>query len=292
MDLVELRDSLAANNVKFQTRHAAVGDAPAAAEQSRLVNEILARHGRSQQPESQQLCAILAALVDVIKSQQSEPTPAALFAAIMTSLGKPETLANLEVVAAMCNLLDMVFARLSDAIIRNRYLDVLNILLKAVEASASSPAAQKASGSCLCHAVCAMDPADWLASVPSFQMLISMSLDQRPKVRKRVQGGLEKAVASLQRNPSALAGASDLFVKMAHSVLPAPEAAARAAAAAPGKKRQQAEEAITAAVSNALHFLGLLKRVLPYLSGKILVPSSVYSMVVTVREEKLLVCCI
>ena len=50
-------------------------------------------------------------------------------------------------------------------------------------------------------------------------------------------------------------------------VLPGPEAAAQAAATAPSKKRQAAEEAIAAAVADALHLLGLLKDSLPLMSG-------------------------
>lgn len=51
-------------------------------------------------------------------------------------------------------------------------------------------------------------------------------------------------------------------------MLPGPEVAARAAADAPGKKRGKAEEAITAAVANALHLLGALKQCIFLLSGK------------------------
>lgn len=52
-------------------------------------------------------------------------------------------------------------------------------------------------------------------------------------------------------------------------VLPGPEAAARIAAAAPSKKRSVAEEAITKAVSDALHLLEALKQTLFLVSGEI-----------------------
>jgi hypothetical protein len=54
---------------------------------------------------------------------------------------------------------------------------------------------------------------------------------------------------------------------VAQHVLPGPEAAARAAAAAPAKKRAAAEAAITKAVADALHLLGLLRTALPLMTG-------------------------
>ena len=53
-------------------------------------------------------------------------------------------------------------------------------------------------------------------------------------------------------------------------ILPGPEAAAPAAAAASNKKRAEAEAAISASVTNALHLLGALTSVLPLLTGAIL----------------------
>ena len=50
-------------------------------------------------------------------------------------------------------------------------------------------------------------------------------------------------------------------------ILPGPEAAARAAAAASSKQRMEAEAAISAAVTDALHLLGALTAVLPLLTS-------------------------
>ena len=61
---------------------------------SGVAAELLAKHGRSQQPESQQLCLILHAVLEVLQGEGMEPTPTALFAAIMSSLEKPETQAS------------------------------------------------------------------------------------------------------------------------------------------------------------------------------------------------------
>ena len=56
-----------------------------------LVAELLRKHQKSQQPSSQQLCAVLAAIMEVIRAEGLQGTPAALFGAIMTSLEQPST---------------------------------------------------------------------------------------------------------------------------------------------------------------------------------------------------------
>jgi hypothetical protein len=61
---------------------------------SGVAAELLAKHSRSQQPESQQLCLILNAVLEVLQSEGMEPTPTALFAAVMSSLEKAETQAS------------------------------------------------------------------------------------------------------------------------------------------------------------------------------------------------------
>ena len=57
---------------------------------SGLAADLLAKHGHSAQASSQTLCAVLSATLEVLQSQGLEATPAALFAAVMSSLDKPE----------------------------------------------------------------------------------------------------------------------------------------------------------------------------------------------------------
>lgn len=62
-----------------------------------IVAEIYAKHRKSIQPESQQLCAVLGAVLEVVQAEGLHPTPTALYAALMSSLEKPETLASPQV---------------------------------------------------------------------------------------------------------------------------------------------------------------------------------------------------
>ncbi len=51
-----------------------------------VASELLAKHRRSNQPESQQICVVLGAILEVLDGEGMEATPTALFAAIMSSL--------------------------------------------------------------------------------------------------------------------------------------------------------------------------------------------------------------
>jgi ribosomal RNA-processing protein 12 len=62
-----------------------------------VVDEIYARHRHSKQPTSQQLCAILDSVTEVLNGQAMKPTPTALFAAVMSSIEQSKAQASPEV---------------------------------------------------------------------------------------------------------------------------------------------------------------------------------------------------
>lgn len=59
---------------------------PAQQPQAAFIEHLRARHATSKQPESQAIVAVLSAVVDVISSQQLQPTPVSVFAAVVSSL--------------------------------------------------------------------------------------------------------------------------------------------------------------------------------------------------------------
>lgn len=61
-------------------------DAPALAPTASIAEELLRRHGRSPQPSSARLIALLKATLDVLESRGLSATPGALFAALMPAL--------------------------------------------------------------------------------------------------------------------------------------------------------------------------------------------------------------
>ncbi len=56
--------------------------------------EVAMRFGRSGQPDSQQVVAVLKAITDVIRAEGLPVSPTSYFAAIMSALEKPDTQAS------------------------------------------------------------------------------------------------------------------------------------------------------------------------------------------------------
>lgn len=80
--------------------------------QGGVVGEIYAKHRNSTQPESQQVCAVLGAVLEVGQAEGLQPTPTALFAALMSALEKPETQASTQVWLLIWNACDTQFRAL------------------------------------------------------------------------------------------------------------------------------------------------------------------------------------
>ncbi|GIL82209.1 hypothetical protein Vretifemale_11129 [Volvox reticuliferus] len=227
--------------------------------------EIAQRYGRSAQPESQQVVAVLKAITDVIRNEGLSPGPSSYFAAIMSALEQPNTQGSQQAVLAMLTLLGVVMPRLPNHILRSRFASSATLVGGLLAAHAGEAATAKAALGCLAQVLAAADPTAWLAAVPAFNQLLNFTTDARPRVRKRAVEGLVETLAGLQRSP-ALGAASELVLKVCQRVLPGPAAAAQSAAAASNKQRSAAEEAITAAVVDALHLIGALKGALPLLA--------------------------
>lgn len=264
MDLGELSKSL---GVRDEFVLGGEGYIEADASAASLVDEIFARHRNSTQPESQQLCIILSAVVEVIKKEGLQPTPTALFAAISSSLQRSDVSSTPEVTAAMCNLLAAVMLRVPTNVLRSRTVAVAKIMIQLLETRDTPASVSRAALPCLSQALAAMGQGDWPALSRGFAIILTACLDSQPKIRKKAQSGLVDILASLQLMPQLLQTASDAVTTLAQRVLTGPKAAAQAAAAAPSKKRQQAEQAITVAVADALHLLVALKQIIPLLSG-------------------------
>ncbi|EFJ51860.1 hypothetical protein VOLCADRAFT_87463 [Volvox carteri f. nagariensis] len=246
--------------------------------------EVTQRYGRSAQPESQQVVAVLQAVTDVIRNEGLPLSPTSYFAAIMSALEQPSTQGSHQVVLAMLTLLAVVMPRLPNHVLRARFVGCSELVGSLLAAHHGDAATTKAALGCLAQVLAAADPSAWIAAVPAFNQMLGFVADARPKVRKRAVEGLVETLASLQRSP-ALGAASELVLKgmwaslsfpwktpfaspiaVCQRVLPGPAAAAHAAVAASNKQRAAAEEAITTAVADALHLIGALKGALPLLA--------------------------
>mmetsp|Transcript_19672 Transcript_19672/g.54892 ORF Transcript_19672/g.54892 Transcript_19672/m.54892 type:complete len:1497 (+) Transcript_19672:183-4673(+) len=231
-----------------------------------ITEEVMAKHGHSNQPESQQLVAVLAALTEVIHAQSLPLTPTSFFAATMSALEKPDTRSSSLVVQAMCHLLSMVLPRVQQGVLRSKFVGATSLLASLLEEHRQQAGAAKVAMQCVTHMLGCMHHDSWLAAAPAFGLLVSFLTDARPKVRKRAQACVVEVLAGLQASP-ALVPASEAIARVSQALLKGPENAARAAAAASNKQRSAAEERIAAAVSDALHLIGGLKMAAPLLAA-------------------------
>eukprot|EP00873_Tetraselmis_striata_P019446 jgi/Tetstr1/439710/TSEL_028129.t1 len=235
--------------------------------QQGIAAEILGRHRKSTQPESQQVCAVLGAVLEVVKGEGLEPTPTALFAALMSALENDATRSTAEVATAVGTILSTVLSRTPSSVVRAKYQASSALIADVMDLHMDKAAPLKAYLGCLAQLLAAADPSSWgPLTVRPWGMLLHLATDPRPKVRKRAATGMVEVLAALQRTP-ALNTASDALQRACTKVFQAPEAAARAAAAASNKKRAEAEAAITEAVSEALFMMGALKEALPLVSA-------------------------
>jgi hypothetical protein len=97
-----------------------------------LLDELLAKHQNSAQPESRQLVAVAGAVAEVLAAEGMQPTPTALFAAAMSSLERTEAQGSPEARHSAwpdpcCSLLGLV--------LRHIFGSWLRLLNKAVEDS-------------------------------------------------------------------------------------------------------------------------------------------------------------
>jgi hypothetical protein len=69
---------------------------------SPLAAEILEKHRNSKQPGSQHLCAAVVAISSYINEKAIEPSPAAFFAAIMSTLEDLQGRSSGEVISLVC----------------------------------------------------------------------------------------------------------------------------------------------------------------------------------------------
>lgn len=202
--------------------------------------------------------------------------------------------------AALLALLDAVLPRVPEAILVSRFAGAARILSAAVRATAAAAASGKddaaSSSSAARHAVAALatataaaapsivSSADWPgAPAPAFALMLQLSLDARPKVRRAASTGVARSLAGLRRGAlSALSASSDSkslarlpasapypsaaegLLSLARTVLPAPAAAARAAASVPAgggatAARSAADAAVHRSVLDCLHCLSLLR---------------------------------
>mmetsp|Transcript_28919 Transcript_28919/g.94534 ORF Transcript_28919/g.94534 Transcript_28919/m.94534 type:complete len:1369 (-) Transcript_28919:1378-5484(-) len=274
-----------------------VGELAAA---SPVARELLAKHGGSQRPESQQVCSVLGAALSVIASQGMKPSAAALFGATMAALQRQPPAPT---AAALSAVLESALRHAPEGTVGAKLplaLEVVRTTLASLEAAAAAAAppgaaaaedktiaadggaqaAMRALLPCLGQLL-RLEPDDdeggasplWAPGAPALALhdvLLEYALDARAKVRKTAVSAEAGVLEALRETAAGFVASEAALARLLVSVAAVEEAAAALAAAAGAGElaAKQAEAAALAAGTRVLHVLGACKRWLPAISGE------------------------
>ncbi|KAF1917153.1 NUC173 domain-containing protein [Ampelomyces quisqualis] len=179
----------------------------------------------------QQTHVLLTAIEDTLRQQQAEPTPTAYFAALLSLLPRQMTsegIANKDAAAATVYLLDLVTAHVPAPLLRSKFIDILTSLAPALTRKDADAPLIRPSIGCLESLLVVQDGRAWqlppshVSPRRAVAGLLHISVDARPKVRKRAQEALAKVLANPPPSPSLDHPAADMCaetaLKMLHDV--------------------------------------------------------------------------
>ncbi|XP_073689985.1 RRP12-like protein [Garra rufa] len=149
------------------------------------------RYWESNSAAHKEICAVLAAVTEVIRSQGGNETETEYFAALMTTL---EAVDSSESMAAVAYLLNLVIKRVPPAVLKKKFSDTAKALIDVMsnQASSDSLSCLRWIISCLATLLRKQDLSVW--SYPStlqmYHGLLSFTVHSKPKVRKAAQQGV------------------------------------------------------------------------------------------------------
>ncbi|XP_046850876.1 RRP12-like protein [Xenia sp. Carnegie-2017] len=155
---------------------------------------VLKRFWQSPGANHREICAVLAAVTEVIRKNNGKETETEYFAALMTALEKTDDESSL---SAISFLLSLVIKRVPRSILQVKFSAVCQAVLTILSAKvdSASTALLKNLLACLSTALKAQEATVWSNSstLKSFQGLLSFTVHSKPKVRKCAQ----ESVASI-----------------------------------------------------------------------------------------------
>ncbi|KAM7385637.1 hypothetical protein PAMP_001711 [Pampus punctatissimus] len=214
---------------------------------SNLTFRKVQRFWESNSAAHKEICAVLAAVTEVIRSQGGKETETEYFAALMTTL---EVVDSAESQAAVAYLLNLVMKRVPAPVLMSKFSDTTKALMDVMSKQATSETASALRWilSCLATLLRKQDASVWTypSTLQAYHGLLSFTVHNKPKVRKAAQQG----VCSVVR------GSDFLFTDKAPTHHPAAVTTAKFCI----KEMEQAggskEDTTT------LHVLGLLKELM------------------------------
>uniref|UniRef100_A0A3B5Q9X7 Ribosomal RNA processing 12 homolog n=1 Tax=Xiphophorus maculatus TaxID=8083 RepID=A0A3B5Q9X7_XIPMA len=158
---------------------------------SNLTFRKVQRFWESNSAAHKEICAVLAAVTEVIRSQGGKETETEYFAALMTTL---EVVESEESQTAVAYLLNLVMKRVPAPVLKSKFSDttkaLMDIMSKQVSSDASS--ALRWILSCLATLLRKQDVSVWSypSTLQAYHGLLSFTVHSKPKVRKAAQQGV------------------------------------------------------------------------------------------------------
>lgn len=206
------------------------------------------RFWESNSAAHKEICAVLAAVTEVIRSQGGKETETEYFAALMTTM---EAVESPESLAAVAYLLNLVLKRVPSPVLVKKFSETSKAFMDimAAQASSGSSSALRWVLSCLAVLLRKQDLEAWgyPVTLQVYHGLLSFTVHAKPKIRKAAQHGV----------CSVLKGSDFMFGEKAPAHHPAAVSTAKFCIQEI-EKSGGAREATT-----TLHMLTLLKDMLP-----------------------------
>ncbi|KAF0473725.1 putative nucleolar protein [Gigaspora margarita] len=144
-----------------------------------------------------QIAITLIAVEETIRDQNSPLIPTAYFAVLLTTLEEhcnSPTGSENEIHGAILYLLNIILPNISPTILLGKFSQIMPILLQDLESNKEDSAIVRSITGCMESFLIVQDRNTWnqLLAKKSFQALLILSVDQRPKPRKRAQDAVRK----------------------------------------------------------------------------------------------------
>lgn len=204
---------------------------------------------------------ILSAVEETLKETDTQPTPTGYFAALLALLNQALESGQItnELTPSIVYLLDVVTPFAPQPLLRSKFTQILTLLAPILLLQDAEAPLIRSSIGCLESLLLAQDSAAW--KLPTSEIsprravagLLNLSVDHRPKVRKRAQDALRKVLRNPPPSPSTDHPAADLCAETAMKSLN--EVANKAAASRKQKKPSAEHEPAL------IHALQLIKTV-------------------------------
>nr|XP_009927324.1 PREDICTED: RRP12-like protein [Haliaeetus albicilla] len=149
------------------------------------------RFWESNSAAHKEICAVLAAVTEVIRSRGGKESETEYFAALMTTL---EAVESPESLAAVAYLLNLVLKRVPSPVLIKKFSDTSKAFMGIMssQACSSSTSALRWVLSCLATLLRKQDLAAWSypVTLQVYHSLLSFCVHTKPKVRKAAQYGV------------------------------------------------------------------------------------------------------